>query len=96
VILGHRGHGRRGHLSGAGHEGAGPPGRLELSDAATAELVVACGFELATLRVATWRVMPPIVRPLVIGRAQPRTNETAQTGPPVDHALSMTAPGAAR
>ena len=63
---------------------------------ATAQLIVACGFELATLRVATWRAMPPIVRPLVIGRAQPRTNGTAETGSPVDHALSATARGAAR
>ena len=60
---------------------------------ATAELIVACGFELATLRVATWRAMPPIVRPLVIGRAQPRSNGTAETGSPVDHALSATGTG---
>ena len=60
---------------------------------ATAQLIVACGFELATLRVATWRAMPPIVRPLVIGRAQPRTNGTAETGSPVDRALSATGTG---
>ncbi|MFL6203806.1 MAG: class I SAM-dependent methyltransferase [Acidimicrobiales bacterium] len=36
---------------------------------ATAELMVACGFELTELRVASWRAMPPIVRPLIIGRA---------------------------
>ena len=63
---------------------------------ATAQLIVSCGFELASLRVATWRAMPPIVRPLVIGRAQPRTDATAATGAPVDHARSTTAPGAAR
>ena len=36
---------------------------------ATSELVVAFGFELDDLDHASWRSMPPIVRPLVIGRA---------------------------
>ena len=37
---------------------------------ATAELMVACGFELEHLEAASWRAMPPIVRPLIIGRAR--------------------------
>ncbi|HTZ91054.1 MAG TPA: class I SAM-dependent methyltransferase [Streptosporangiaceae bacterium] len=36
---------------------------------ATTELTVTCGFELDQTREASWRGMPPIVRPLVIGRA---------------------------
>jgi ubiquinone/menaquinone biosynthesis C-methylase UbiE len=58
---------------------------------ATTELIAACGFELATLRIASWRAMPPIVRPLVIGRAQPRTSGTAANGSRVDADLSATA-----
>jgi SAM-dependent methyltransferase len=38
---------------------------------ATAELMVACGFELERLDVAAWRAEPPIVRPLIIGSARP-------------------------
>ena len=38
---------------------------------ATAELMVACGFEVDQIRHASWRGMPPIVRPLIIGRATP-------------------------
>jgi ubiquinone/menaquinone biosynthesis C-methylase UbiE len=63
---------------------------------ATAELIVACGFELPTLRVATWRAMPPIVRPLVVGRALPRADGTAERDALVGHARSATARGAAR
>jgi SAM-dependent methyltransferase len=37
---------------------------------ATAELIVACGLELDEVRQASWRAMPPIVRPLVAGRAR--------------------------
>jgi SAM-dependent methyltransferase len=37
---------------------------------ATAELIAACGFELEDVREATWRAMPPIVRPLIVGRAR--------------------------
>jgi SAM-dependent methyltransferase len=36
---------------------------------ATSELMVALGFELDDLDDASWRAMPPIVRPLIIGRA---------------------------
>jgi len=37
---------------------------------ATVELMRACGFELE-IAEATWRAMPPIVRPLAIGHARP-------------------------
>ena len=39
---------------------------------ATVELMRACGFELE-MAEATWRAMPPIVRPLAIGHARPRS-----------------------
>jgi len=38
---------------------------------AIAELMVSCGFQLDALAEARWRAMPPIVRPLIIGRARP-------------------------
>jgi SAM-dependent methyltransferase len=37
---------------------------------ATAELIVTCGLTLGDVREVTWRAMPPIVRPLIAGRAQ--------------------------
>ena len=40
---------------------------------ATAELIVTCGLELEHLSEASWQAMPPIVRPLIAGRAQPAT-----------------------
>ena len=46
---------------------------------ATSELMVACGFELEGLDDASWRAMPPIVRPLVIGRARKMAASTAAT-----------------
>ncbi len=36
---------------------------------ATAELIVTCGLELEQTRETSWRGMPPIVRPLIAGRA---------------------------
>jgi SAM-dependent methyltransferase len=36
---------------------------------ATAELIVTCGLELDQTRETSWRGMPPIVRPLIVGRA---------------------------
>ena len=39
---------------------------------ATTELIAASGLTLDDVRTASWRVMPPIVRPLVIGRARRR------------------------
>ena len=38
---------------------------------ATAELIAACGLEFENLRESSWRGMPPIVRPLITGRARP-------------------------
>ena len=35
----------------------------------TAELMVTCGLELEQTRETSWRGMPPIVRPLIVGRA---------------------------
>ena len=44
---------------------------------ATSELLAAFGFELEGLASASWRAMPPIVRPLVIGRAHKAATATA-------------------
>jgi SAM-dependent methyltransferase len=43
---------------------------------ATSELIVTCGLELADVRAASWPAMPPIVRPLIIGRARLRSTGT--------------------
>ena len=40
---------------------------------ATAELMAACGLEVDEVRAAAWHAMPPIVRPLIIGRATKAT-----------------------
>jgi SAM-dependent methyltransferase len=37
---------------------------------ATAELMATCGLALDDVREGSWRAMPPIVRPLIAGRAQ--------------------------
>jgi ubiquinone/menaquinone biosynthesis C-methylase UbiE len=37
---------------------------------ATAELITTSGLALDDVRVGSWRAMPPIVRPLIAGRAQ--------------------------
>jgi SAM-dependent methyltransferase len=42
---------------------------------ATAELIVTCGLGLDEVHEASWRAMPPIVRPLVVGRAQIGTSD---------------------
>lgn len=36
---------------------------------ATAELIASCGLELEQTSETSWRGMPPIVRPLIVGRA---------------------------
>ena len=46
---------------------------------ATSELMAALGFELEDLDDASWRAMPPIVRPLIIGRARKTAAATAAT-----------------
>jgi hypothetical protein len=43
--------------------------------------MAACGFELEDLDDASWRAMPPIVRPLIIGRARKTAAATAATRP---------------
>jgi SAM-dependent methyltransferase len=40
---------------------------------ATVELIAACDLEVDRLREGSWRGMPAIVRPLVTGRARPRS-----------------------
>jgi ubiquinone/menaquinone biosynthesis C-methylase UbiE len=51
---------------------------------ATSELLAAFGFELEGLDDASWRAMPPIVRPLIIGRAhKAATAAAAATSSPV-------------
>jgi ubiquinone/menaquinone biosynthesis C-methylase UbiE len=42
---------------------------------ATAELMVRCGLELEDMSEASWHAMPPIVRPLIAGRACPAGGE---------------------
>ena len=42
---------------------------------ATAELIVSCGLELEQVHQASWHAMPPIVRPLVAGRAHPGSSD---------------------
>lgn len=42
---------------------------------ATGELMLACGLEFETADAASWRAMPPIIRPLIIGRARLRDSE---------------------
>jgi ubiquinone/menaquinone biosynthesis C-methylase UbiE len=37
---------------------------------ATGELIARCGFALHEVREASWRAMPPVVKPLVAGRAR--------------------------
>ena len=53
---------------------------------ATAELIVASGFELTERRDAPWPAMPPIVRPLIIGSAQLRNSDMADAGSVVGRA----------
>ncbi len=53
---------------------------------ATSELMVALGFELEDVHHASWRAMPPIVRPLIIGRAHKSAAAGAATSSLVAHA----------
>ncbi len=47
---------------------------------ATAELIVTCGLELEQTRKTSWRGMPPIVRPLIVGRATVQQSPKARNG----------------
>ncbi len=49
-------------------------------DRATAEQIVSCGLQFDAVGQAAWRAMPPIVRPLVIGRAH-RSSSAGDTRP---------------
>jgi SAM-dependent methyltransferase len=61
---------------------------------ATSELMVAFGFELQDLDDTSWRAMPPIVRPLIIGRAHKTAAATAATSSLVlDETLSASTRG---
>jgi len=53
---------------------------------ATVELIKACELELDRLRAASWQGMPPIIRPLVAGRARPKvqTPVDVSRGPAAD------------
>ena len=53
---------------------------------ATAELMTTCGFELEHPRGASWRGMPPIVRPLIVGRARKAAPMTATVSRMTDEA----------
>jgi SAM-dependent methyltransferase len=46
---------------------------------ATAELIVTCGLELDQTRGTSWRGMPPIVRPLIAGRATVQSSPGHET-----------------
>jgi SAM-dependent methyltransferase len=62
---------------------------------ATAELMMTCGLELKQTRQASWRAMPPILRPLIVGRAtigrrpEHEAEEAAGTG---SHVVSEAEP----
>jgi SAM-dependent methyltransferase len=60
---------------------------------ATSELMVASGFELEALAVTAWRAMPPIVRPLIIGRARKPVASTASRSRVADATLSASMSG---
>jgi hypothetical protein len=56
--------------------------------------MMAFGFELEDLDGASWRAMPPIVRPLIVGRAHKTAAATAATSPLVaDATLSASMRG---
>ena len=51
---------------------------------ATAELIAACGLELDQVDHGQWRAMPPIVRPLIAGRARKSTGHETSGAAAVD------------
>jgi len=46
---------------------------------ATAELIMSCGLSLDQTREGSWHGMPPIVRPLIVGRATTRHRPADET-----------------
>lgn len=62
---------------------AGPWGRFARGcrcNRATAELITTCGLELQQTSETSWRAMPPIVRPLIAGRASVDGRPRYETG----------------
>jgi SAM-dependent methyltransferase len=62
----------------------------------TAELIGTCGLELTDVRDASWLGMPPIVRPLIIGRAKLQGRRMPESGSIVGQALPVKAMGSER
>ena len=60
---------------------------------AIAELIATCGFELDDVRDASWRGMPPIVRPLIVGRAHKARTMTETVARVADEAWAASASG---
>jgi SAM-dependent methyltransferase len=60
---------------------------------ATAELIATFGFELDHRRDASWRGMPPIVRPLIVGRARKAGAMTETFARVADEACAAKASG---
>ncbi len=59
----------------------------------TVELIEGCGLELEDVQEGAWRVMPPIVRPLVTGAAVKRVlSARARAGRPSDDRCRANAP----
>ena len=63
---------------------------------AIAELIATCGFELDDVRDASWRGMPPIVRPLIVGRAHKARTMTETVSRVADEAWAASASGSGR
>ena len=60
---------------------------------ATAELVATCGFELDHMQDGSWRGMPPILRPLIVGRAHKAGTTTETVSRVADEAWMANATG---
>jgi SAM-dependent methyltransferase len=63
---------------------------------ATAPLMVACGLELEQVRTASWHAMPPIVRPLIAGRARLATAPAEHYSGVAERARSASTEGVVR
>jgi len=62
---------------------------------AIAELITTCGFELELTCVTSWRGMPPIVRPIIVGRATVRSHPGPEPGQETERAVAGTSSHAA-
>jgi SAM-dependent methyltransferase len=56
---------------------------------ATAELITTCGLDLEQTRETSWRGMPPIVRPLIVGRAAVHSRPAHETEGQVAETASL-------